>query len=75
MGGVFLVEHLTVVKLVIEKVAKYLLLPGLDLDVNLNIRVGGPALQCCLCLPIGYCPGRCGSSVSIILPAFGKPLS
>jgi hypothetical protein len=39
VGGVFLVEHLTVIKLIIEKVAKYLLLPGLDLDINLNIRV------------------------------------
>jgi hypothetical protein len=39
VGGVFMVEHLGVVKLLIEKVAKYLLLPGLDLDINLNIRV------------------------------------
>jgi hypothetical protein len=40
VGGVFMVEHLGVVKLLIEKIAKYLLLPGLDLDINLNIRVG-----------------------------------
>jgi hypothetical protein len=39
MGGSFMVEHLNVFKLVIEKVAKYLLLPGLELDLNLNIRV------------------------------------
>jgi hypothetical protein len=50
VGGVFMVEHLGVVKLLIEKVAKYLLLPGLDLDINLNIRVrniaAAAAAQC-----------------------------
>ena len=39
VGGVFMVEHLSVVKILIEKVAKYLLLPGLDLELNINIRV------------------------------------
>ena len=34
-----MVEHLSVVKILIEKVAKYLLLPGLDLELNINIRV------------------------------------
>ena len=39
VGGVFLVEHLSVIKLLIEKLSKYLLLPGLDLEINMNIRV------------------------------------
>jgi hypothetical protein len=48
MGGSFMVEHLNVFKLVIEKVAKYLLLPGLELDLNLNIRVRGVYAVCVL---------------------------
>jgi hypothetical protein len=43
-----MVEHLNVFKLVIEKVAKYLLLPGLELDLNLNIRV-------CVSLRLAVC--------------------
>ena len=39
VGGVFMVEHLNIYKIIIEKVAKYLLLPGIELDINLNIRV------------------------------------
>jgi hypothetical protein len=39
VGGVFMVEHLNIFKIILEKAAKYLLLPGLALDVNLNIRV------------------------------------
>lgn len=39
VGGVFMVEHLNIYKILIEKVAKYLLLPGIELDINLNIRV------------------------------------
>lgn len=43
-----MVEHLSVVKILIEKVAKYLLLPGLDLELNINIRVR--IVQCiCQC--------------------------
>jgi hypothetical protein len=34
-----MVEHLNIFKIILEKAAKYLLLPGLALDVNLNIRV------------------------------------
>jgi len=41
VGGVFMVEHLNIYKIIIEKIAKYLLLPGIELDINLNIRVRG----------------------------------
>ena len=35
----FYIHHLALVKQIIEKVAKYLVLPGLDLDVNINGKI------------------------------------
>jgi hypothetical protein len=35
----FQVHHLALVKLVLEKVVKYLVLPGLDIDVNINGKI------------------------------------
>ena len=41
-----MVEHLNIYKILIEKVAKYLLLPGIELDINLNIRVSLLSYYC-----------------------------
>jgi hypothetical protein len=35
----FYVHHLSLVKLIIEKMAKYLVLPGLDVDININGKI------------------------------------
>jgi len=39
IGGIFITEHLSIIKVLLETISKYLLLPGIDLDVNINIRV------------------------------------
>ena len=49
VGGVFMVEHLNIYKIIIEKIAKYLLLPGIELDINLNIRVSVKWCSAVLC--------------------------
>jgi hypothetical protein len=39
LGGVFLTDHLEVGRIVLERVAKYLLLPGLEVDVNVQLKI------------------------------------
>ena len=39
LGGLFSEEQLRVTQKIIEKTAKYLMLPGIDLDLNINFRV------------------------------------
>ncbi len=39
VGGDFAEEHLLAVKMIMEKACKYLLLPGMDLTLNLNGKV------------------------------------
>ena len=39
LGGVFLIDHLEVGRIVLERVAKYLLLPGLEVDVNVQLKI------------------------------------
>jgi hypothetical protein len=41
LGGLFSEEQLRVTQKIIEKTAKYLMLPGIDLDLNINFRVSG----------------------------------
>lgn len=38
-GGEFFEEQLLVARKIIDTLAKYLLLPGLDIDVNINGKV------------------------------------
>jgi hypothetical protein len=42
VGGDFAEEHLLAVKMIMEKACKYLLLPGLDMTINLNGKVSYP---------------------------------
>ena len=39
MGGEFFEEQLVMVKKIITKISKYILLPGLDVDININGKV------------------------------------
>lgn len=39
LGGEFFEEQLTVIKVIVEKVASYLLVSGLDVEVNLNGKI------------------------------------
>ena len=39
LGGGFLTDHLEVGRIVLERVAKYLLLPGLEVDVNVQLKI------------------------------------
>ena len=45
-GGEFYEEQLAMIKMIVEKVTRYLLLPGLDIDININGKVGS-LLDCC----------------------------
>ena len=45
LGGEFLEEHLAVGQVILERLAKYLLLPGLELNLNLNVRVVAQACE------------------------------
>jgi hypothetical protein len=45
LGGEFLEEHLAVGQVVLERMSKYLLLPGLKLNLNLNVRVVAQACE------------------------------
>ena len=38
-GGEVFAEHLQVIKLILDRLAKYLLLPGLDFDININGKI------------------------------------
>lgn len=43
-GGEVYEEHLQMFKFILDRIAKYLLLPGLDIDININGKV-----SCCFC--------------------------
>ncbi len=40
-GGEIFEEHLNLFKMILDRFAKYLLLPGVNIDININGKVSG----------------------------------